>query len=140
MSKSVNKAILLGNAGKDPEIRAMPSGTKVATWSLATSERYKDNEGNWQDSTEWHTVVAYARLAEIAEKYVTKGSKLYIEGKIETHSWKDARSGEKKSQTQIKVNDLALLSPPSNAEKPAPPPPAAQPAVAESDDFWDDFR
>jgi len=64
MSKSVNKAILLGNAGKDPEIRAMPSGTKVATWSLATSERYKDNEGNWQDSTEWHTVVAYARLAD----------------------------------------------------------------------------
>jgi single-strand DNA-binding protein len=140
MSKSVNKVILLGNAGKDPEIRAMPSGTKVATWTLATSERYKDNAGNWQDRTEWHNLAAYAQLAEIVEKFVSKGSKIYIEGKIETHSWQDSRSGEKKSQTQIKVNDLALLGAPLNKETPAPAPAPVITAPVASDDFWDDFH
>lgn len=140
MSKSVNKVILLGNAGKDPEIRAMPSGTKVATWTLATSERYKDNAGNWQDRTEWHNLTAYAQLAEIVEKFVSKGSKIYIEGKIETHSWQDSRSGEKKSQTQIKVNDLALLGAPLNKETSVPVPAPVKTAPPASDDFWDDFH
>lgn len=108
MAKSVNKAILLGNAGKDPEIRAMPSGVKVATLTVATTDRSKDKSGEWREQTEWHTVVAYARMAEVMELYVKKGSKLYIEGKIETRSWEDARTGEKKYQTQIKIEDLVL--------------------------------
>ena len=112
MAKSVNKAILLGNVGKDPEIRTLPSGVKVATLTVATSDRYKDKSGEWKEQTEWHTAVAYARVAEVVEKYVTKGNKLYIEGKIVTRSWEDTRSGEKKYQTEIKIEDLVLLAAP----------------------------
>ena len=81
MAKSVNKVILLGNVGKDPEIRATGGGTMVANFTLATSDRQKDAQGNWQDRTEWHNMVAFTRLAEIVRDYVKKGSKLYIEGK-----------------------------------------------------------
>lgn len=110
MAKSVNKVILLGNVGKDPEIRATPGGTMVATFSLATTDRTKDQTGNWTDRTEWHNLVAFQRTAEIIRDYVKKGSKLYIEGKIQTRSWDDKNSGEKKYRTEIIVNDLSLLS------------------------------
>lgn len=110
MAKSVNKVILLGNVGKDPEIRATPSGTMVANFSLATTDRVKDQGGNWSDRTEWHNLVAFQRTAEIIRDYVKKGSKLYIEGKIQTRSWDDKTSGEKKYRTEIIINDLSLLS------------------------------
>lgn len=110
MAKSVNKVILLGNVGKDPEIRATPGGTTVASFSLATTDRTKDPSGNWTDRTEWHNLVAFQRTAEIVRDYVKKGSKLYIEGKIQTRSWDDKTSGEKKYRTEIIVNDLSLLS------------------------------
>jgi single-strand DNA-binding protein len=110
MAKSVNKVILLGNVGKDPEIRSTPSGTIVANFILATSDRQKDQQGNWQDRTEWHNLVAFTRTAEIIRDYVKKGSKLYIEGKIQTRSWDDKESGQKKYRTEIIVNELALLS------------------------------
>lgn len=110
MAKSVNKVILLGNVGKDPEIRATPGGTMVATFSLATTDRTKDQSGNWTDRTEWHNLVAFQRTAEIIRDYVKKGSKLYVEGKIQTRSWEDKNSGEKKYRTEIIVNDLSLLS------------------------------
>jgi len=110
MAKSVNKVILLGNVGKDPEIRSTPSGTIVANFTLATSDRQKDQQGNWQDRTEWHNLVAFTRTAEIIRDYVKKGSKLYIEGKIQTRSWDDKESGQKKYRTEIIVNELALLS------------------------------
>lgn len=110
MAKSVNKVILLGNVGKDPEIRATGSGAIVATFSLATTDRTKDQSGNWSDRTEWHNLVAFQRTAEIVRDYVKKGSKLYIEGKIQTRSWDDKTSGEKKYRTEIIVNDLSLLS------------------------------
>lgn len=110
MSKSVNKVILLGNVGKDPEIRATPGGTMVASFSLATSDRTKDQSGNWSDRTEWHNLVAFQRTAEIIRDYVKKGSKLYVEGKIQTRSWDDKTSGEKKYRTEIIVNDISLLS------------------------------
>lgn len=110
MSKSVNKVILLGNVGKDPEIRATPGGTMVASFSLATSDRTKDQSGNWSDRTEWHNLVAFQRTAEIIRDYVKKGSKLYVEGKIQTRSWDDKTSGEKKYRTDIIVNDISLLS------------------------------
>ena len=110
MAKSVNKVILLGNVGKDPEIRATPGGTMVASFSLATTDRTKDSSGNRTDRTEWHNHVAFQRTAEIIRDYVKKGSKLYVEGKIQTRSWDDKTSGEKKYRTEIIVNDISLLS------------------------------
>ena len=110
MAKSVNKVILLGNVGKDPEIRSTAGGTMVANLTLATSDRQKDAQGNWQDRTEWHNLVAFTRTAEIIRDYVKKGTKLYIEGKIQTRSWDDKESGQKRYRTEIIVNDLSLLS------------------------------
>jgi single-strand DNA-binding protein len=110
MAKSVNKVFLLGNVGKDPEIRSAASGTMVATFTLATSDRQKDPQGNWQERTEWHSLVAFNRTAEIIRDYVKKGSKLYVEGKIQTRSWDDKESGAKRYRTEIIVNDLSLLS------------------------------
>src|ERR1017187_6819112 len=110
MAKSVNKVILLGNVGKDPEIRSTPNGVMVANFTLATSDRFQDAGGNWQDRTEWHTLVAFKRTAEIVRDYVKKGTKLYIEGKLQTRSWDDKETGVKKYRTEIIVNDLSLLS------------------------------
>jgi len=110
MAKSVNKVILLGNVGKDPEIRSTPNGVMVANFTLATSDRFQDQQGNWQDRTEWHTLVAFKRTAEIIRDYVKKGTKLYIEGKLQTRSWDDKETGAKKYRTEIIVNDMSLLS------------------------------
>jgi single-strand DNA-binding protein len=111
MAKSVNKVILLGNVGKDPEIRSTGGGTKVASFSLATSSRSKDTDGSWQDKTEWHNVVAYDKLADIVQNYVKKGHKLFIEGRITTRSWDDKEfAGRKVYRTEIIINDLSLLS------------------------------
>jgi single-strand DNA-binding protein len=110
MARSVNKVTLLGNVGKDPEIRSTAGGTMVANLTLATSDRQKDAQGNWQDRTEWHNLVAFTRTAEIVRDYVKKGSKLYIEGKIQTRSWDDKESGQKRYRTEIIVNELVLLS------------------------------
>jgi len=110
MAKSVNKVILLGNVGKDPEVRSTGGGTMVANFSLATSDRFQDAQGNWQDRTEWHNLVAFKRTAEIVRDYVKKGSKLYIEGKIQTRSWDDKETGVKKYRTEIIILDLSLLS------------------------------
>src|SRR5215469_3054273 len=109
MAKSVNKVILVGNLGKDPEVKFTPNGVPVAKFSLATNERYKDKAGEWQDRTEWHNIVAWQRLAEIVGEYVKKGSKIYIEGRLQTSSWEDKQSGEKKYRTEIIASDLVLL-------------------------------
>jgi single-strand DNA-binding protein len=108
MAKSVNKVILLGNVGKDPELKAAATGTVVATFSIATSDRFKDKEGTWQDRTEWHNLVAFGKVAEIIRDYVKKGSKLYVEGSLRTQSWDDKTSGQKRYKTEIVVNDLSL--------------------------------
>ena len=110
MAKSVNKVILLGNIGKDPEVKFLPSGSAVATFSIATSERFKDKGGEWQDRTEWHNLVAFGKVAEIIRDYVKKGAKLYVEGSLRTQSWDDKTSGQKRYKTEIVVNDLSLLS------------------------------
>ena len=110
MPKSVNKVILLGNVGKDPEVKFLPSGLPVANLTLATSDRFKDKAGEWQDRTEWHNLTAYQRVAEIIRDYVKKGAKLYVEGRIQTRSWDDQASGQKKYRTEIIVNDIVLLS------------------------------
>ena len=109
MAKGVNKVFLLGNVGKDPEIRTTPGGMTVASFSLATAERAKDAQGNWADKTEWHNLVAFQRTAEIVRDYVKKGTQVFIEGKIQTRSWDDKESGQKKYRTEILINELSLL-------------------------------
>jgi single-strand DNA-binding protein len=109
MPKSVNKVILVGNVGKDPEVKYTPTGTPVAKFSLATNEKYKDRSDEWQERTEWHNIMAWQRLAEIVGEYVKKGAKLYIEGKLQTSSWEDRESGTKKYRTEIVARDLVLL-------------------------------
>lgn len=110
MAKSVNKVILVGNLGKDPEIKYTPTGTPVAKFTLATNENYKDKSGQWQERTEWHNIVAWERLAEVVGEYTKKGSKLYVEGRIQTSSWDDKETGQKKYRTEIIANNLVLLS------------------------------
>ena len=117
MGKTVNKVLLLGNVGKDPEITSINGGTLVAKLSLATSERFKDNQGERQDRTEWHNLVAYARGAEILRDYVHKGSKLFVEGRLTTRSWDDKESGRKMYRTEIVVGDISLLSDGSRSAK-----------------------
>lgn len=111
---SLNKVMLIGNVGKDPEIRYIDGGgqnntnAKVANFTLATSERYRDRNGNPQERTEWHNIVAWRNSADIAEKYVKKGTQLYIEGKLRTRDWID-QSGNKRYTTEIYVDNLQLL-------------------------------
>ena len=109
MAKGVNKVFLLGNVGKDPEIRSTAGGMTVASFSLATADRAKDAQGNWADKTEWHNLVCFQRTAEVVRDYVKKGTQIFIEGKIQTRSWDDKTSGEKKYKTEILVNELTLL-------------------------------
>ena len=116
MAKSVNKVILVGNVDQDPEVKYTPSGVPVAKVSLATNERFKDGNDQWQDRTEWHSIVAWQRLAEIVGEYVRKGTKLYIEGKLQTTSWQDRQSGEKKHPTEIVARDLVLLGSRENGQ------------------------
>ena len=110
MAKSVNKVILLGTLGKDPELKYTPQGTAVAKFSMATNESYKDKQsGEWKERTEWHNIVCWQRTAEVAAEYLKKGSKAYIEGRITTRSWDDKDSGQKRYMTEIVVNDLVLV-------------------------------
>jgi len=109
MARSVNKVILIGNLGKDPEVKYTPQGTAVAKFTLATNERFKDKSGEWQDRTEWHSLVAWARTAEIVGEYLKKGRSVYVEGSLRTSSWDDKETGQKRYKTEIVVNDLVLL-------------------------------
>jgi len=112
MAKGVNKVLLLGNVGKDPEIRATAGGMTIASFTLATADRAKDASGNWVDKTEWHNLVAFQRTAEIVRDYVKKGTQLFIEGRISNRSWDDKETGAKKYRTEILVNELTLLGKP----------------------------
>jgi single-strand DNA-binding protein len=107
--RSLNRVQLIGNLGKDPEIKYTPQGTPVAKIAIATNERFKDKSGEWQDRTEWHNVVLWQRQAEIAGEYLKKGGKVYIEGRLQTRSWDDKTSGQKKYMTEIVASDLILL-------------------------------
>jgi len=107
--KSLNRVQLIGNLGKDPEIKYTPQGTPVAKITIATNERFKDKGGEWQDRTEWHNVVLWQRLAEIAGEYLKKGGKVYIEGRLQTRSWDDKQTGQKKYMTEVVASDLILL-------------------------------
>ncbi|PLX75822.1 MAG: single-stranded DNA-binding protein [Desulfuromonas sp.] len=105
---SINKVILVGNLGKDPELRYTSSGTAVVTFSLATSERFKDRNGEQQEKTEWHNIVAWRNLAEICGKYLHKGKQVYLEGKIQTRSYDD-RDGNKRYITEIVADQMQML-------------------------------
>ena len=100
--------MLIGNLGQDPEVRYTQNNTAVATLNIATSERYKDSNGEYQENTEWHRVVAWGRTAEICQQYLTKGSKVYIEGPIQTRQWED-KEGQKKYTTEIKALRMVML-------------------------------
>lgn len=107
MAKSVNKVILIGNLTRDPEVKYTPQGTAVAKIGIATNERFKDKDGQWQDRPEYHNIVAWQRLAEIAGEYLKKGSKVYIEGRLQTSSWE--KDGQKHYKTEVVAGDLVLL-------------------------------
>jgi len=109
MARGINKVILIGNLGKDAELNYMPSGGAVANLTIATSESWKDKKtGEQQDRTEWHRVVMFNRLAEIAGEYLKKGSKVYIEGKLQTRKWQD-KDGQDQYTTEIVANDMQML-------------------------------
>ena len=113
-SRGVNKVILVGNLGQDPEVRYMPNGKAVANISLATSESWKDQQGQLQERTEWHRCVAYERLAEVIGEYLRKGSKIYLEGKLHTREWQD-QQGQKRYTTEIVIQEMQMLdSKPAN--------------------------
>lgn len=105
---SINKAILVGNLGKDPEIRHLDNDLSVANFPIATTENYKDRNGDWQEKTEWHNIVAWRYLAEKAEKFLKKGKQVYVEGKITTRSWDD-KEGNKRYITEIVANNIIML-------------------------------
>jgi len=105
----VNKVFLVGNVGRDPEVRSMPSGQPVANFSLATSRKFKDRDGKRQEQTEWHNIVCYGKTAENVAQYVTKGKQLVVEGRIQTRSWDDKNTGEKKYRTEIIAEFVVFL-------------------------------
>tara|TARA_R110000796_G_scaffold96719_1_gene203092 strand:- start:535569 stop:536006 length:438 start_codon:yes stop_codon:yes gene_type:complete len=111
----VNKVILVGNLGKDPEVRHLESGRAVANFSLATSETYKNKQGERVTTTEWHNIVLWSPLAEIAEKFLKKGNQVYIEGKLNTRSWDD-QDGNKRYTTEVVGNNLTMLGTKSDNE------------------------
>lgn len=154
MARGINKVILVGNVGIDPDVRYLPNGNAVTTLSIATSESWKDKQtGEKQERTEWHRVVCFNRLGEIAGEYVRKGSKLYVEGSLRTRKWQD-QQGQDKYTTEIVASDIQMLdskggsspsyddmgaapqqySQPQNARKQPAPAQAAQDAFDELDD------
>ncbi|MEN9700290.1 MAG: hypothetical protein RLZZ301_1488 [Bacteroidota bacterium] len=120
MNGSVNKVILIGNLGKDPDVRRLDNGAVVASFPLATSEIYNDKtSGEKKEITDWHDIVLWRGLAEVAEKYLRKGTKVYIEGKLKKRSWTD-KEGNVRYATEVVGDDLTILSRPEQSERPAP--------------------
>lgn len=108
-SRGVNKVIIVGNLGKDPEVRYMPNGNAVANFTVATSESWKDQQGQQQEKTEWHNITMYRRLAEVAGEYLKKGSKVYLEGKLQTSKWQDQATGQDKYKTEINCHEMQMI-------------------------------
>ena len=105
----VNKVILIGNLGRDPELRSTQSGQPVANFSLATNRKWKDRDGNRQEQTEWHDIVCWGRQAEVANQYLSKGRQIYVEGRLQTRSWDDKQTGEKKYRTEVICENFQML-------------------------------
>lgn len=137
MAKGLNKVLLIGNLGADPEIKYTPNGTAIANLNIATSENRKNNEGEWEEKTEWHRVVAFSKQAETCKDYLHKGSRIYLEGRLQTRSWDDA-NGQKHYMTEIVISNFLMLDgKPSDApvrQKDNSPAPKGKPKQA-SDSF-----
>ena len=136
--RGVNKVILVGNLGRDPEVRYTRNGTAVATLNIATTETWTDKNGQRQDRTEWHRVVAWSKLAEIAKEYLSKGRQVYIEGKLQTRSWDD-RDGNKRYTTEVKADQMLMLGGRGEGgakeeQEPPPGPEVEEPFEATEDD------
>ena len=145
--RGVNKVILVGNVGQDPEVKSTQSGSMIANLSIATSETWKDkNTGNQEERTEWHRVVFFGKLAEIISQYVSRGSKLYIEGQLRTRKWQD-NSGQDRYTTEIVGSEMQMLDGKSSSggqyeqghSRPQPPPVAPPPSNTGVNDFDDDI-
>lgn len=132
---SVNKAIILGNVGKDPEIRYSADGKAIANFSVATSSSWKDKAGAKQEQTEWHRISAFGKLAEIIGEYIKKGSQIYIEGRIQTRKWTD-KDGVEKYSTEVIADQMTMLGGPKLE---APAKPAAKAPAGKFDDMSDDI-
>lgn len=128
MPRSVNRVTLLGHLGKDPELKYTTSGQAVTRLRMATSDRWKDKNGEWQDRTEWHDVVLWAKMAETANQYLNKGSQVFIEGRLQTRSWDD-KEGRKHYATEIVAQDMVLLGGRGGGERSSEPRRAAAPAA-----------
>jgi len=115
MARGINKVILVGNLGKDPEVRFTPNGDAVAIFTVATSETWKDQQGVQQERTEWHSIVVFRKLAEICGEYLKKGSKVYLEGKLQTSKWQDQTTGQDRYKTEIVVSEMQMLDSNPNA-------------------------
>jgi single-strand DNA-binding protein len=126
---SVNKVILIGNLGRDPEVRYMPSGDAVANISIATTETWKDKNGEKQEKTEWHRVAMFGKTAEIAGEYLKKGSQVYIEGRLETRKWTD-KEGQERTTTEIRADRMQMLGSRSGGSERMAPPEDEAPRVA----------
>ena len=136
MSGSVNKVILIGNLGKDPDVRHLENGATVANFPIATSENYKDRKtGEKVSQTEWHNIVVWRGLADITERYLKKGDKVYIEGKLRTRSWQD-QDGNTKYTTEVVADNLTMLGKsPDNSTSPPSQPTAATSSTTQNEDF-----
>lgn len=131
----VNKVILVGNLGRDPELRTTPSGQPLAKFSVATTRKWKDREGNRQEQTEWHNIVVWGRQAEIAGQYLTKGRQIYLEGRLQTDSWEDKTHGDKRYRTEVICDNFQMLGSRGSSNEgggygagPSQAPPPAAPA------------
>ena len=120
MARSLNKVMLIGNLGKDPELRYTTSGVAVASFTLATNESWKDTDGNLQERTEWHNIVAWRKLAEICGEWLKKGKKIYIEGRIQTRSFDDKNTGAKRYITEIVADNMIMLDSKGSGESVSP--------------------
>lgn len=109
MSRGLNKVMLIGHLGADPEVRVLPNGLSVANFSIATNEYYKDQNGELKERTEWHNIVAYGKLADVCRQYLKKGKQVYIEGRLQTRSWDDKDTGKKAYRTEIICSEMQML-------------------------------
>lgn len=139
MARSLNKVMLIGNLGRDPELRSTQTGQNVATFSMATNRKWKDKNGEWQDETQWHNIVAWGQRAETLATYVKKGSRVYVEGRLTHRNWED-KDGQKRYITEVVLDNFVFLDPapegaPSAGKRePVPPPPEPPEEMATPDE------
>lgn len=138
MSRSLNKAMIIGNLGADPEIRSTQSGTRVATLSVATSRSWTDRSGQTQEKTEWHRVVAWDKLAEICERYLSKGDRVYVEGRIEYRQW-EGQDGQTRYTTEIRAREMIMLGGRADGDRSGRGPGRSSAEEVDDDEDYSDF-